>query len=83
MKKIIALVLALVMVMGLVACGNNATPTTNAPDAGNTPETQAPETKAPAQTEAPKAEGGCGGMIAGGVVVVALLGTALVFKKKN
>ncbi|MBO7738047.1 MAG: hypothetical protein J6S77_04995 [Clostridia bacterium] len=47
------------------------------------PETQAPETKAPAQTEAPKAEGGCGGMIAGGVVVVALLGTALVFKKRN
>ena len=50
MKKIIALVLALVMVMGLVACGNNATPTTNAPDAGNTPETQAPETQAPAVT---------------------------------
>ena len=47
------------------------------------PETQAPETKAPAQTEAPKAEGGCGGMIAGGVVVVALLGTALVFKKRD
>ena len=33
MKKIIALVLALVMVMGLVACGNTA-PETTAPIAG-------------------------------------------------
>ena len=57
-------------------------PDTQAPET-QAPETQASETKAPAQTEAPKAEGGCGGMIAGGVVVVALLGTALVFKKKN
>ena len=42
MKKIIALVLALVMVMGLVACGTDA-PETTAPVAGeSTPETTAP-----------------------------------------
>ena len=38
MKKIIALVLALVMVMGLVACGNT-TPETTAPAGESTPET--------------------------------------------
>lgn len=32
-KKIMALLLALVMIMGLVACGNNEEPDTNAPDA--------------------------------------------------
>lgn len=57
-------------------------PETQAPET-QAPETNAPETKAPAQTEAPKSEGGCGGMLAGSVVIVALLGTALVFKKKN
>ena len=42
MKKLIALLLACVMVLGLVACGGN-TPETNAPEAGNnTPETTAP-----------------------------------------
>ena len=46
MKKIIALVLALVMVMGLVACGGNKPAETQAP-AGN--ETNAPETQAPAE----------------------------------
>lgn len=54
---------------------------TQAPET-QAPETQAPTTKAP-ETEAPKAEGGCGGMIAGGVVIVALFGTALVFKKRD
>mgnify|MGYP003536163231 FL=1 len=48
MKKIIALVLALVMVMGLVACGGNKPAETKAPEAGNN-ETQAPETQAPAE----------------------------------
>ena len=43
MKKIIALLLALVMVIGLVACGGTEPTPTNAPQAGNdTPETQAP-----------------------------------------
>ena len=32
MKKIIALLLTLVMVMGMVACGNNDAPATSAPD---------------------------------------------------
>lgn len=46
--------------------------------------TEAPVvTDAPAATDAPKSEGGCGGMIAGGVVIVALLGTAVVFKKRD
>ena len=48
MKKIIALVLALVMVMGLVACGGNA-PETTAPVAGNETTPAAPETTAPAE----------------------------------
>lgn len=54
------------------------------------PATEAPETQAPAPaqteaptTEAPKAEGGCGGMIAGAAVLVTLLGAAVVFKKKD
>ena len=45
MKKLIALLLACVMVLGLVACGNDA-PETTAPNAGG--ETTAPETTAPA-----------------------------------
>ena len=34
MKKLLSLVLAVIMVLGLVACGGN-TPETTAPDAGN------------------------------------------------
>ena len=45
MKKLIALLLACVMVLGLVACGNEPAETT-APNAGG--ETNAPETTAPA-----------------------------------
>ena len=48
MKKIIALVLALVMVMALAACGNDA-PETTAPVAGNETTPTAPETTAPAE----------------------------------
>lgn len=67
-------------------------PTTDAPEteapATDAPETEAPATDAPATnaptvTEAPKSEGGCGGMIAGGVALVALLGAAVVFKKRS
>ena len=46
MKKLLALVLALVMVMGLAACGNQPAETTPAP-------TEAPTTKAPETTLAP------------------------------
>ena len=49
MKKFIALLLALVMVLGLVACGGNT-----APAATEAPKADAPA--APAATEAPKAE---------------------------
>lgn len=63
--------------------------TTPAPETTATPEvestTAAPtpeQTQAPAATE-PAAEKGCGGMIAGGVMVIALLGTAVVFKKRK
>ena len=60
-------------------------PVTEAPQTEVTeaPATEAPATEAPAQTEAPKAEGGCGGMIAGAVAIIALLGTALVIKKRD
>ncbi len=56
-------------------------PTTEAP-ATEAPATEAPATEAPV-TEAPKSESGCGGMLAGGVAIFAILGTALVIKKKN
>ena len=48
MKKLIALLLALVMVIGLAACGGSATTETKAPVATEAP-TQA---EAPAETEA-------------------------------
>lgn len=51
---------------------------TEAPAATNAPEA----TKAP-ETEAPKSEGGCGSAIASGVAIVALLGSAIVFKKRK
>ena len=47
MKKLIAMLLALVMVLGLAACGGNAPAATEAPAANN---------DAPAATEAPAAE---------------------------
>ena len=51
------------------------------------PATEAPATDAPATeapiTEAPKSEGGCGGMIAGGAAVIAMLGIAIVSKKRD
>ena len=48
MKKILAMLLALVMVMGLVACGGNAPETTVAPNAETNPAESTPaETNAP------------------------------------
>ena len=58
MKKIIALVLALVMVLGLVACGAS-----EAPAATEAPAAEAPAAEAPA-AEAPAAEAGIDGEIA-------------------
>ena len=46
MKKILAMLLALVMVMGLVACGGNA-PETTAPAGETNPAESTPETNAP------------------------------------
>ena len=46
MKKLIALLLACVMVLGLVACGGNA-PETTAPAGESTPETTAPVAEGP------------------------------------
>ena len=47
MKKLIALLLALTMVLSLAACGGNDTPATDAP-ATDAPATDAPATEAPA-----------------------------------
>lgn len=60
--------------------------TTEAPVVTDEP-TAAPEvsdepTDAP-ETDPPLKEKGCGGMIAGAVAIIALLGTAIVFKKKD
>ena len=49
MKKLIALLLALVMVLALTACGGSSAPATEAPA------TEAPKAEAPAAPEAPEA----------------------------
>ena len=83
---------------GEKAAATTAAPETQAPET-QAPETQAPETQAPAveettaaaapeQTQAPTTEPapakkGCGGMIAGGVAIIAILGTALLIKKED
>ena len=52
MKKIIAALLALVMVLGLAACGAAQTPAVTEAPATEAPATEAPATEAPAETEA-------------------------------
>ncbi|MBO5702815.1 MAG: hypothetical protein J6S71_10280 [Clostridia bacterium] len=57
---------------------------TEAPENNEGDATQAPApeaTKAPEKTEEKK--GGCGGFVAGGVALVALLGTAIIVKKRD
>ena len=54
MKKIISLLLVLVMMLGLVACGAAEAPATEAP-ATDAPATEAPATEAP-ETQAPETE---------------------------
>ena len=56
MKKLLALLLALVMVLGLVACGNNDAPAADAP-AADAPAADAPAADAPA-ADAPAADEG-------------------------
>lgn len=56
------------------------------PETTKAPETDAPtqQTDAPAPQETePVKEGGCGGMIAGGVAIVSIIGTALIIKKRD
>ena len=53
-------------------------PATEAPVATDAPTTDAPITEAP-----PAEKQGCGSMISGAVALIALLGTAIVFKKKD
>ncbi len=59
--------------------------TTEAPEVTDAPAetTKAPEATNAPETEAPKSEGGCGSAIAGGVAIVAILGCAVVFKKRK
>ena len=52
MKKIVALLLALVMVFGLVACGNSGAENSKAPEVSKAPEAS----KAPDASKAPEAE---------------------------
>ena len=71
MKKILALLLALAMVMSLAACGSKTEAPTEAP-ATEAPATEAPATEAPA-TEAPAAEAPAAGI--GKVALVTDVGT--------
>ena len=59
--------------------------TTEAPEDETTeaPATNAPTTNAPVTTDKAEEKKGCGGFAASGVIVIALLGTAIVIKKKN
>ena len=57
--------------------------TTAAPEGGDATDAPAPEqTDAPANTE-PAEKKGCGGFVAGSVAIVAILGTALIVKKRD
>ncbi len=57
MKKVLALLLALTLAMGLIACGTTpATPTTEAPAGTNAPADETTEAPAEETTEAPAAE---------------------------
>ncbi len=53
MKKILALILTLCMVLALAACGSTAAPAATQAPATEAPATEAPATEAPAETEAP------------------------------
>lgn len=73
MKKLLALLLALVMVVGLVACGTTAAPETDEPvvEAPET-ETEAPETETEAPEEEPAVESDLAYIAANGKMVVGI-----------
>ena len=89
MKKLIAIVLSVLMVLSFAACGQTSDETT-APET-NAPETQAPETEAPTnapETEAPETEteaekSGCGSAIGMTAAVMAFAAAAAVVLKKK
>ena len=56
MKKLIAMLLALVLVLGLAACGATTPAPTEAPKAENPAPTEAPAVETPAEPEAPAVE---------------------------
>jgi len=56
-------------------------PETQAPET-QAPETQAPTTNAPTTDKAPEKKG-CGGFVAAPVAIIAILGTALIIKKRD
>ena len=56
MKKLIAMLLAVVMVLGLVACGGNSAPAATDAPAANAPAADAPAVEAPAADEMTDAE---------------------------
>ena len=76
MKKLIAMLLALVMVLGLVACGGNT-----APAATEAPKAEAPATEAPTETDAPK--GGCKSSVMGVASLLVAMAAAVAMKKKD
>jgi hypothetical protein len=54
------------------------------PETSAVPETEAPTvTEAPTQTEPAPEKKGCGSMIVGGAAIIAILATAVVFKKED
>ena len=62
--------------------------TTKAPETTAAPETEAPATEAPAATNAPETtkapeKSGCGSFVAVPVAIIAILGTALIVKKRD
>ena len=56
MKKVVCLLLALVMLLGLVACTNSTAPATEKTETTTTEETKTEETKTEEKTEEPAAE---------------------------
>ena len=83
-RKILCLCLAALLLVSLAGCGKQEPVVESVPETTAAPVvTEAPNvTEAPETTKAPE-KSGCGSSAAfGGLVIVAILGTAIVFKKK-